>query len=284
MSQFEGAGAFSHTPTGQAAIDAMKAELDAIDAGKLGVFNLDATFAATTAIRAHAGIAEQLPLLMKLFDFDRRHVERLPVYAHALIHANALVQSHSPDTSNFDELAVQARALREEFLRVADVLVGRGLVPRSTVERIRDGQGNLDLISDVAALLVIARGHIDGALVRQQDVDLATKLVAELPSAYAQHTGKDPGLEPMMSLRRSIAAVLINAYSEIQAALRYVRRKQDDADSIAPSIYVPRSGPKKEAADNAEKAEKPSKPEPTPAPEKPANPLVPSDNPFDDKR
>jgi hypothetical protein len=266
------------TPTGQAAIDAMKAELGALDVDKIGIFNLDTTFAATTAIRAHAAIETHLPVLTRLFDFDRRHVDNLKTYAHALIHANAQVIAHSPETSNFDELAVQARALREEFLKVSDVLVGRGHVKMSTVDKIREGQGNLDLIADLAALLVIAKAHEDGSLVRHEDVALATRLVAELPPAYAQHTGKDPKLEPLLQLRRAIGAVLTFAYSEIVDALRYVRRRKDDADTIAPSIYVPR-GTAKKSTDVDAPAPAPA-PAPTPAPG-PANPLVPSDRPFD---
>ena len=266
------------TLTGQAAIDAMKAELDALDVDKIGIFNLDTTFAVTTAIRAHAAIEAHLPALTRLYDFDRRHVDNLKTYAHALIHANAQVIAHSPETSNFDALAVQARSLREEFLIVSDLLVSRGLVKKSTIDKIREGQGNLDLISDVSALLVIAKAHEDGNLVRHEDVALATRLVAELPPAYAQHTGKDPKLEPLLQLRRAIGAVFSFAYSEIVHALRYVRRAHDDADTIAPSIYVPRGAAKK-SADADAPAPAPA-PGPTPAPS-PANPLVPSDRPFD---
>ncbi len=257
----------------------MKAELGALDPNKLGIFNLDTTFAATAALRAHAAIEALLPLLTKLFDFDRRHVDQLKTYAHALIHANALVIAHSPETSNFDALAVQARALREEWLNVSEVLVGRGLVKKATIDKIREGQGNLDLIADVSALLVIAKAHEDGALVRHDDVALATKLVAELPAAYAQHTGKDPNLEPLLQLRRAIGAVLVFAYSEIVHALRYVRRAEEDADTIAPSLYVPRGSAKKSATDTDSPTPAPA-PTPGPAPT-PSNPLVPSDNPFD---
>ncbi|MBL8679406.1 MAG: hypothetical protein JNK05_09590 [Myxococcales bacterium] len=263
------------TPTGQAAIDAMKAEIGAIDPNKVGIYNIEALYAATTILRALPAIKAQLPLLERLFDFDRKNVDQLETYAHGLIHANAQVIAHSPETSNFDELAVQARALREEFLRVADLLVGRRQLAQSAVDKIREGQGNLDLISDVSALLVIVKEHQDGALVRHEDVALAEKLVAELPTAYAQHSGKDPKLEPLLQLRRVVGAVVIFAYSEIVAALRYVRRRQEDADTIAPSIYVPRGPGKKDAAEAANPA-----PAPSPAPT-PANPLVPSDNPFD---
>jgi hypothetical protein len=268
------------TPTGQAAIDAMKAAIDALDVDKIGIFNLDTGFAVTAALRAHAAIEAHLPELMKLYDFDRRHVDNLKTYAHALIHANAQVIAHSPETSNFDELAVQARALREELLNVCDVLVGRGLVKKSTIDKIREGQGNLDLIADVAALLVIAKEHEDGSLVRHEDVALGARLVAELPNAYAQHTGKDPKLEPLLQLRRAIGAVFTFAYSEIVHGLRYVRRAHDDADIIAPSIYVPRGTAKKSPDGDAPEPAPAPGPKPAPAPS-PANPLVPSDRPFD---
>lgn len=266
------------TPTGQAAIDAMKAEIGAVDPNSIGIFNLETVHATTTAIGAYDNIVVHRPLLERLWDFDVKHVDNLKLYAHALLHANALVLAHSPETSNFDELAVQARALREVLLAVADVLVKRGTLAKSTVDKIRDGQGNLDLIADVSALLVIAKEHEDGALVRHEDVALGTKLVAEMPAAYAPHTGKDPKLQPMLQQRRVIGAVLVNAYSEIVQALRWVRRKQGDADTIAPSIYVTRGAAKKESA---EPVVKPTPaPAPAPAPT-PANPLVPSDNPFD---
>ncbi len=267
------------TPTEQAAIDAMKAEIGAVDPNTVGIYNLEAAYAATAILRALPAIKAQLPLLARLPDFEHKHVDQLETYAHALIHANALVIAHSPETSKFDELAVEARALREEFLGVCDVLVRRRLLAESAVDKIREGQGNLDLINDVSSLLAIVKEHRDGALVRHEDVALAEKLVAQLPGAYAQHTGKDPKLEPLLQLRRVIGAVVTFAYSEIVAGLRYMRRHHGDADTIAPSIYVPRGPGKKDAAEAAKPDRGPS-PSPAPVP-MPANPLVPSDNPFD---
>lgn len=278
------APASSEELTGQSAIDAMSDELRSIDPTKVGNFNLDATFAATAALRAYDGVAKHLPELLRLPDFDRRHVDRLKVYAHALIHANALVMAHSPETSKFDELAARSRVLRDDFLRVADVLVGRGVLPMATVDKIREGQGHLDLIADLAALVVIAEANVATGLFRPEDLASAQSLVRALPDAYAQHTGRDPKLEPMMMLRRSVGAVLTNACSEITAGLRYMRRSFGDADAIAPAIYVPRGGAKKDTAE----AVKPTPIAPvvpvTPSPAAPSNPLLPSDNPFDDNR
>ena len=271
-------------PSGQAAIDAIQELIDALADDQVGIYNLDAAYASTILSAAIARIEAYYPALEKLPDFDMASIQRLRLLVAALLHSNGLVLSHSPETSNFDALAIEARALRESLLIAATALVDDKLVSEQTVEDIRAGHGVYDLINDLTALRAMMEQHRDASTVRAERMQRTIELIEELPRRYAQHLGKDPALAPLLTQRKKIAALIIHAYGEAQAGLSFVRRRHGDANEIAPSIYVPR-GLGKKGGDKGENTDPTAKPAPAPAPvpAKPANPLLPSDNPFDNK-
>ena len=67
--------------------------------------------------------------------------------------------------------------------------------------------------------------------------------------------------------RHGAFTLFINAYDEVRAAITYIRRKQGDAESIAPSLYAGRTVSKKKPADDNND----NPPAPTPA----VNPIHP---------
>lgn len=271
---------FAGVPTGQAALDAVRDDIALVPDDRVGIYNLDATHAATVVLGAWPQIHEHRALLEKLYDYDPNHLKLLPVLCHALIHCNALVIAHSPEASNFDKLATETRALREDFLRIGDLMVGRGANIKASLATIREGSGNLDLMADLSALLLLVKPQ-SGKLAEPADIARAEQLEAELPHSYARFKGRDPMLAPLLKQRAKVGARVITRYSEIQAGLQYTRRHEDDAAVIAPSLYVPK-GPRRGSAIEETPEPEPA-PAPAPAPAKPANPLLPSDNPFDNK-
>lgn len=271
-------------PSGQAAIDAIQGLIDVLADDQIGIYNLDAAYASTVLSAAIARIEAYYPALEKLPDFDLASVQRLRLLVAALLHSNGLVLAHSPETSNFDALAIEARALRESLLIAATALVDDKLVTAKTVEDIRAGQGVYDLINDLTALRAMMEQHREASTVRAERMQRTIELIEELPRRYAQHLGKAPELAPLLAQRKKIASLVIAAYSEAQAGITFVRRREGDANEIAPSIYVPRGAAKKseEKLEPVAPVAKPA-PAPAPVPAKPANPLLPSDNPFDNK-
>jgi hypothetical protein len=70
---------------------------------------------------------------------------------------------------------------------------------------------------------------------------------------------------------RQVAFTLfMNSYDEICAAVGFVRRKQGDADTIAPSLYVGRSSKKKPAETTEAKPPTPATPTTTATPTQPS--------------
>lgn len=284
--------AHTSTPSGQAALDAVQLMVEKLKDEDVGIYNLDAAYVSTVLSAAIPRLEEMYPLFEKLYDFDLPAVRALKTLVPALMHSNGLVLAHSPETSDFDKLAVEARALRETLLIVAELLVNRQAIARSVVDDIRAGHGTIDLINDLTALRAIVEKHDDGSLVPKNVLLRTSELIADLPRSYAQRQGKDPSLAPLLNQRKKIGALVIYGYAEAQAGVAYLRRKQKDADTIAPSMYVPRSALKKGAVEAAKP--EPENPEPAPSnpanpanpanPVSPANPLIPSDHPFDDKR
>ncbi len=255
----------------------------------LAPYNMDASYAASVIFATEPRIAPHLAALEKLPEFDIKPVQRLPLLALALMHANSLVLAHSPATSTFDRDAVAGRALREYLLLLADVLVNRGAIKKQTVDDIRDGQGNRDLINDLGALRLVLVPY-QGSLISKEQLDEAARLTEALTRSLAQHNGDDPALAPLLLQRRKIGSLIAEAHRELSAGLAFLRRRHGDASEIAPTIYVPASRPKKADEGDAEpqpepadKGSKPGEPSAPSKPKAPTDPSEPSDNPFSDE-
>lgn len=265
--------------TGQAALDAAQVWLATLEGKQVSVYNLDSTHVSTVFSAAYPRLEAMWASLERLPDFNLAAIRALPTLVPALVYSHALVQAHSPEAAEFDELAIEARARRETLLLAVEMLVDRKLVAKSTVDKIRAGQGVYDLIEDLGALLVLAEKHdAEGALVAADVRKRVAELIDLLPREYAQKLGKHPALGPLLEQRRKLGALVVRGYGEARAGVAFLRRDHDDAELITPSIYVLRGASKKDVVE--EPADKPA---PAPAPAKPANPLLPSDNPFDDK-
>lgn len=276
----------------EAALASLQPELDAMaDFSQLPHYNLDATFAASVAFATRERIEPLLPTIARLPDFDTRPIERMSIFALALTHANALVLAHSPEASSFDDDAVRGRAMREDMLLVADRLVKRGLIQKKTVDDIRSGAGNVDMVEDLSALRVLLEPFAPEFIARS-DLHDAGALSEKLTRSLAQRNGEDPALRPLLEQRRKVASLLTHAYSELHAAVSFIRRRQEDVADFVPSLWVQGERAKKSAeepkpATDPARPAKPGEPGKPPAPMNPTRGLLPeepSDHPFVDEK
>jgi hypothetical protein len=139
--------------TRRSAYESLADELAAMSADSLSPYNLDASFAATVALETvprAAFLAEDMGRLPK---FDVKPIERIPVFAHALLHVNALVLAHSPEMSTFDSDVTAAQDVKNVLLSNADTLVNKKRVSAATVQAIRLGSGYRDLLTDLITLI-----------------------------------------------------------------------------------------------------------------------------------
>lgn len=271
---------------GEAALESMEGEIASLEGKPIPPYTYDAVHVATTVYATVPRTAQFMEDIARMPTLDIKPIERLPIYAHALLHTHALVLSHSPETSTFDAEAAEARVKRELMLLTADVLVARGRVSKKTVDDIRAGTGNRDLVNDVIALHALLVPYADVSIPAAELAEIDA-LADRLTHALAQRNGEDPELAPLLLKRRKVAALLAKAYKDLTAAVAFLRRDEEDGSDFTPTLYVTgtRSKSDKDAAEN------PAAPKPSPAgpvapaaPTKPSDARNPSDNPFDDKK
>jgi hypothetical protein len=221
-------------------------ELAALEAEALAPVTVDlgatvaSVLAAAPRIREHReAIAEQLP----------RHpiasVDKLETYAQAAWYAHLLHTYSSGSPESAKALTEEAGRLREGLLIAAEALAHRALLDADAVARIRKGSSNPDLASDLIALAALFRdawGKVSGkTAVERSEIERAAELgpAVLVVSAAKKHKNTDTEAQ-----RTRAFTVLVNAYDDCRRAIGYLRWKEGDLDTIAPSLFKKRPGRK----------------------------------------
>lgn len=262
------------------------AERDALAAEDVAPVNVDVRQAVMTVTGALPEIVKQKPAVLKVFrDFDGTLFDRLPVYAAAAGHAHVLysaAQAPMPALLSWNEKAVATRA---KLMSLGKALVEFELLDANVVEQYKGLTGYKNVSFELLGLVSVFRAHWDaiGSKIPLQKSQLdEAQVLGEKLIAAAGLRDQAPAVSSSATDTRNRAVHLfLHAYEEIREAIQYVRRKQGDADTIAPSLYVyPRKS--KKAGDAAAPA--PAPVAPTPVVTAPhvgdAPPGTPGSNPF----
>lgn len=268
-----------------AALDAIRAELDALELDKTPVYTMSASFAAPTAIDAFDRCASLMPTIERMPDLDVPRLKRIVTYANALLYCNARVNAYQETEDELGDVVEAAREMRGLLLDATAVPLRKKRLLASVVDELRKKTAPSDLV-DVLGSLYELLSPFGGSYIDQSDLDEANRLVDELAGKSKAKNRQDVSYSSLVDQRRKVGALLAAAYKDLRAAVSFIRREQEDQDDFAPAI---RGGgrPAKRA-----KAEEPEKPEEPKEPSKPADPekprsltrgLVdePSDDPFD---
>lgn len=203
---------------------------------------INVALAAAPRILEHrAEIAEQLP----------KHpialVDKLESYAQAAWYAH-LVHTYAADGPDaLKALIDEATRLRESLLIAAEALAHRNLLDADAVAHVRKGSGNADTAGDLTALSALFKeswGKVSSkTAVERSEVERAAELGPAV--LVALHAKKHAGKQVDTDAQRARAyTLLLGAYDACRHALAYLRWKEGDADSIAPSLTKKRPGRK----------------------------------------
>jgi hypothetical protein len=253
----------------------VQTEIRAIKAAELLAINLDIPHAARSGMVAAERIAPLLPVMAELPEFDVRLVERLSLYAMALLHTHEQANEAGVVVPPLVALLEEATPLRERMLVSAELLVLFGLVQAARVAAIRSGLGHADTAEDLLALGRLfdelwASVH-DKVPITREMIDRAIILSAELQRALGVRQAEpDPLTEPTdrRFVRAQAFTLFARAYKEAQRGVDFLRWYEDDAHRIVPSLYPRRSRKSGAGTDAAEDlTATPIVPVPVPVPE-----------------
>jgi hypothetical protein len=233
-------------PYGEA-FERVKAEADALEVDDLvritvqiAKAGIDATGAIPRMMAHREAIATELP------SFDIGKLDKLPDYAAAMVYVDATAAPPKIDGA-LQALLDEGTALKDKLLAVSTGLGHVGLLDANKLAQIRKGTGHHDMVTDLVALADMYRAawsSIEGkCLITAADVERAGALGGQLASVVGPKNTRDKLGERVMSgpdadRRARVFTLFIDAYEECRAAIGFIRRKDGDVESIAPSVFV----------------------------------------------
>ena len=235
------------TPTPNAGAEAfarVEPELASVPAEQLPAADVDiavaiqAAMAAVPRILEHrAAIQEQLP------KHPAAALDHVELYAQATRYAH-LVHAYAAGPESAKALLDEGTRLREGLLVAAEALAHRNLLDADEVARLRKSN---DLGNDLVALAGVfgeSWGKVSSkTAVERHEVERAREIGPAIlvASTAAKHAGKSVDTADQ---RARAFALLLGAYDSCRQALTYVRWKEGDADTIAPSLLKKKAGRK----------------------------------------
>ena len=173
-------------------------------------------------------------------------------------------------------LHAEVSACHALLISDADGLVRRRLLDPNLVEPCRPAQGYLTTVSSTLLTVKLFREQWEQIKERaptsKEDLDVAESKALELRQRL--HEG-ELGAERIMAMERrtQLLTMLVRQYGEVRRMIGFVRYWNDDADTIAPSLWSGRRGKKRAlgANDGADDGEERDQPTPLPTQSGPVN-------------
>jgi hypothetical protein len=221
-------------------------ELASLSAEALAPVTIDLGAAVTSVLAAAPRVREyREAIATQLPHHPLWAVDKLETYAQAAWYAHLLHSYSSTSPESAKALIEEAGRLREDLLIGAEALAHRALLDTDAVARIRKGSANPDLAGDLTALANLFReswGKVSAkTAVEKSEIDRAAELGPAVLVASAAKKHKSTDTE---SQRARAFTLLVNAYDACRHALSYLRWKEGDADTLAPSLFKKRPGRK----------------------------------------
>ena len=214
----------------------------ALKAEELIAVNIDIPAAVTTVL----GVLPEVKALRdrmakELPSFDVAAFDKLEDYALALNFAHAGYLSATQPADDLDALSADAAELKARLLADANALALHGLLDAQQFAQLRGGNGTKNLAVDLEVLsrvLLAAWPKIQGkSATSVEDLELAASMSTRL-MRIAGVREQSPALTAAATDARLRAFTkLLHVYEDARSAVAFLRRREGDADTIAPSLY-----------------------------------------------
>lgn len=237
-----------------AAYDAVKDELAAMQESDIVYLNVEINAATTTVLGAMPEILALRPALATLPDFDVTSLDRLERYASATTYLHLALQTQGAPSPDLAALLEEATKMRDSFVADATALVKRGLLDEVVLSERPRGTGHRNLAMELLSLTMRLRNSWDRINGRSglqfPEFARAEAICMRIQRHVGLREQAGPGRKAALTLERAKAfTVLHEAYDDVRRAVTYLRWKEGDVDSIAPSLYAGRGGSKKKGSD-----------------------------------
>jgi len=215
--------------------------------------NLDVMASVRTTEGVLSKIAGLKPIIAKLLvQFPMELFDQLEDRALALGHAQTVYESTRHPPAILQSLSRAASSAHGIALSEVKILAERGLIPAQTLANLKGGNGYRNRTDDLFTLSEMVKSNWSKVSRRttmtMAELDHLEQLADQINQALGVRK-QHPKLQASAARDRQAAYTLfIKAYNEVRAAIVYVRRNENDVDTLMPSLYARRNGAKKKPA------------------------------------
>jgi len=219
-------------------------ELRAVPEQDLAPLNLDVPSAVATVLGAWPEIWALRDQVSKLPGFDVSRLDKLRDYALALAHAHGVFRGSMGPPDGIAQMAEELATLRDMLFADAAALAKRGVFDEARIGKLRSGPGYKSLAFDVVGLVQVFRerwADIAGRTATQTtELERAGQLAQQLVTAVGLKEQQPVSATSASLLRLQAFTVFVRAYDEVRRAVAFLRWHEEDAESIAPSLWAGR--------------------------------------------
>jgi hypothetical protein len=182
---------------------------------------------------------------LKLGGFDVALLDKLRDYACALGHAQTLFTMSDEKSSDLAELASEGLAIRDQLRADATALAKRGLVSENFVSKLENGISYRSIAFDLVAIseaLIAAWVTLEGRVAfTHSELVAASSLGNRMVELVGEREQAPATKDKAVVLRQQAFTLCMAAYEEVREAVAFVRRKEQDGETIAPSVFSNRN-------------------------------------------
>jgi hypothetical protein len=249
----------------------VEAEVRAVPLDRLMPINFDVRAVVTTILGVYPELVELRPAIEEL-PVSVEFIYKVKDYALALGYAHSRMQVAVQTSDALAAVAQEGIVVRDQLQADAQGFAKRGIIRPEVLTRFRSGTGYRGIAFDLVGLPEVfldVWDKLEGKTpLTREEVENARKLGARIAQLIGVRE-QGPVVRDQAAVLRQQAYVLCSeSYEEARHAVAFVRRKEGDAESIAPSLFAGRGGR------GSQPSAPPSDAPATPAPG--ANPVAPS--------
>jgi hypothetical protein len=224
------------------ALERVKDDLAALRPEELVQVNLDIKQAVSTIIGALPEIrALRDRFVTELPTFNMEAFDKLEDYAWALSYAQALHLTATGPSDDLESLNEDAIRLRDRLLADATSLSKHGLLDGAPLAELKGVNGYKNLAQDLqvlATMMQAAWPTIQGKCpTRAEDLPLALRTSARLFRVVGLREQGPAQIEAAADRRQRAFTLTLRVYEDVRRAVGYLRARQGDAETIAPTLF-----------------------------------------------
>ena len=225
------------------AYEQAKPEIDAVSDGDLITVSTDVVAAATTGQGVYPEVIRLRPMIVQeLPGFKISRLDNLKTYGLALLYANGEYKTATDPPATVVAMAETATHTRAVLLADTNSLIAHGVLAPGVTNNLQGGNGYKNVMADLISLVAIHRKYAeqiaDRTSIKPEELTAAEDLAAKFSEAVGLREQSPQTIAAATRTRQAAYTLFVTSYNEVRSAVQYLRRREDDADTIIPSLFA----------------------------------------------